>query len=735
MEEVALSHFKDLDDSGKWPDSITDSVRTYLVKKGPMRVKLNFPRNTDGRKFSESYYYRKLTNGEHVNREWLIYSEAKDKVYCFCCRLFSVHYCHLNQDGFNDWKNLSGNLKQHELSTGHLDNIKKWYELKRNLDSFTTIDHVNQKKINAEKEHWRNVLKRIIAIILYLAENNDAFRGKNSVIYKENNGKFLALIEMVAKFDTVMQEHVRRIQSREIHDHYLGPQIQNELIEIIAKNIRQEIIHRIKKNKYFAVLLDCTPDLSHKEQMSLIIRTVESCQEETVFISEYFIGFQHINTSKTGENLANNLKSQIESLGLDLNNCRGQCYDNAANMVGKNKGVKSHILKEYPRAFFLPCSAHSLNLLLSDMAVVVPSAMTFFGTIQRIYTLFSASVERWAILLKHLQQDGTSTDGLTVKSISETRWECRLEAVKPIRFQISEINGALEEIGRETKDPKIKSEALSLASYEFTFEFVLSTVIWYDILSAINKVSKSLQSEKMDLATSIQFLSGLRDFLLKYRDDGFRTAKHVSFELCEEKGIDPTFKETRKCIKKQQFVYESKDTDVTNAETKFYRDYFLPVLDQGITSIDARFNEAKFINDNFGFLFNLQDIKQDLILLKEKCKQVKLLLIDDIDDEELYEELKLFINFEHDQQTKNNPLNYLKIINKTSNAFPNLNVICRIFLTLPITTATAERSFSKLKIIKNYLRTTMIQNRLSDLALISIEKKKNSRIFRLPNCD
>lgn len=47
----------------------------------------------------------------------------------------------------------------------------------------------------------------------------------------------------------------------------------------------------------------------------------------------------------------------------------------------------------------------------------------------------------------------------------------------------------------------------------------------------------------------------------------------------------------------------------------------------------------------------------------------------------------------------------------------------KVFLTLPVTTASAESNLSKLKIIKNYLRTTMGQERLSNLSLISIESE------------
>lgn len=56
-------------------------------------------------------------------------------------------------------------------------------------------------------------------------------------------------------------------------------------------------------------------------------------------------------------------------------------------------------------------------------------------------------------------------------------------------------------------------------------------------------------------------------------------------------------------------------------------------------------------------------------------------------------------------------------------AFPNVSIALRIYCTLPTTSASCERSFSKLKIIKTYLRSTMSQERLSGLAILAIENK------------
>ena len=54
-------------------------------------------------------------------------------------------------------------------------------------------------------------------------------------------------------------------------------------------------------------------------------------------------------------------------------------------------------------------------------------------------------------------------------------------------------------------------------------------------------------------------------------------------------------------------------------------------------------------------------------------------------------------------------------------AYPNCGIALRIFLTIPVAEASYERSFSKLKIIKNYLRSSIGQERLSALAIISME--------------
>ncbi len=440
VADVDDSFQPDIFDPRYW-DSLDPKQIDILAQKGPRRdlsIKKG-PKDRYSRRFSALFYTRFLSNGEHCDRDWLVYSKKLDRVFCFGCKLFTKGHQkgQLANEGCNDWIHLSTRLKEHETSADHVLNMTTWYELRSRLQKHQTIDKAAQRQLEKEKDHWRKVLFRIVCIVKFLAKHNLAFRGTNSKLYEDSNGNFLGLVEMLAEFDPVIQEHVCRITNEETHAHYLDYKIQNELIQLLASSIRSEIVKKIKSSKYFSVILDCTLDASHQEQMSLIIRYVDSSSSH-VCIEESFLGFLDVNDT-TGQGLFDVLENELKLLDLDINDVRGQGYDNGSNMKGKHQGVQKKLLDVNPRAFYSACGCHSLNLTLCDMAKTCGRAKDFFGIIQRIYTTFANSTKKWQILKDNIT-------GLTLKSVLATRWESRVESVKAIRFQCADIREALLQV-------------------------------------------------------------------------------------------------------------------------------------------------------------------------------------------------------------------------------------------------------------------------------------------------
>ncbi|KAK9053417.1 hypothetical protein SSX86_030051 [Deinandra increscens subsp. villosa] len=707
----------DIRDPSQW-NNISCKLRDYLVEKGPLKiVDFKFPKDEGSRSFSSSLYMQKMKNGEKYERKWLVYSIDLDRVFCFCCKLFDVNSCKskLAKEGSNDWRNIAIKLKNHESSNEHRINLSRWIELETRLGKNKTIDEQTQDRINQEKEYWKNVLTRIIAVVKALGKSNLAFRGKKEKLNQENNGNFLTMIEMLGEFDPVMQEHIRKVNNNEIQNHYLGHNMQNELIDLLANEIKNRIVRKVKESKYFSIILDCTPDTSHKEQMSIILRCVDT-SSTPIEVKEYFLEFLEVDDT-TGKGLFDSIIKEINRMGLDINNVRGQGYDNGSNMKGKHQGVQKRLLDVNPRAFYTPCGCHSLNLVLCDMASSCSKASDFFGVIQRTCTIFS-STKRWKILKDHITK-------FTLKPLSQTRWESRLESVKAIRYQAPEIRDALLALRDDCDDHKIKSEAKCLALYEFeNFEFLVGMIIWYDVLFAINDVSKNLQAKDMCIDDAIVQLNDLMCYFQEYRNNGFEKAIVEAEILAIKLNVEPVFRE-RRIIRRNKRFDENVDNECVKTPIELFKtDYFLYIVDHAISSLKSRFDQFKEYESIFGFLFSVKKLKAlSDDILKQHCLNLENSLKHDasfdIDGQDLFQELlflRHIIRIERD--TLINIINFIKKFN----SFPNAYIAYRVILTIPVTVASAERSFSKLKLLKNYLRSTMSQERLNGLALLSIEK-------------
>jgi Domain of unknown function (DUF4371) len=139
----------------------------------------------------------------------------------------------------------------------------------------STLDSGLAKQIKEEQLYWRNVLERVVAVICTLAERGLAFRGENETFESPNNGNYLGLLDLIAKFDPFLSNHIKQYGNRGSGSpSYLSKTVCDEFIQFMANRVRNSILDDLRKAGYFSLSVDSTPDLSRVNQPTVIVRYV-----------------------------------------------------------------------------------------------------------------------------------------------------------------------------------------------------------------------------------------------------------------------------------------------------------------------------------------------------------------------------------------------------------------------------------------------------------------------------
>jgi hypothetical protein len=368
-------------------------------------------------------------------------------------------------------------------------------------------------------------------------------------------------------------------------------------------------------------------------------------------------------------------------------------------MKGKYKGVQSRLRAINPRALYMPCACHSFNLTLCDMAKSCSKVDSFFRIVQRIYILFAGSTKKWKFLLDHVE-------GLIVKSLCNTCWKSRIKSVATIRYQAPQLRAALLALSKDKDvEAKDRSDAKNLFKVLGSFEFIFGMVIWHNVLFVVNKISKKLQSPSMCIESIMQHIQGIMDYFETYRNDGFASSMINAKEIAFEMGVEPSFPVKRRAIRKKYFDENNNEEAILDSEKQFKIFYFMVIIDMTIHSLKARFDQLESFRELFGFLMTSKAL--DGPELKVCCTTLAAVFsqrgLSDFDLNDLISELSV-LQF----TLPDTPMTAMKIFEfAKADCYPNASIAYRILFTIPVTVASAERSFSKLKLLKNYLRSTM----------------------------
>ena len=718
-------------DIGLLADSLTTEQVEVAVRRGPDKHPYQFPCDNTGRSFPSSVLRAKLQNGEITPRDWLVWSIAKQSLYCFPCRLFSKlpqatrsnlasAHGHSVSDG---WKKLYDKIPEHERSSSHKQCYMQWRQLQKSMAEGSTIDALMLENMKSNMDMWKQILHRILDVTLFLGERGLAFRGNSQIVGDHRNGNFLGILELIGRYDPVIGNHLEKVKkSQTAHErlqaHYLSADSQNEFITCCAQKVLDVILHEVESAKYYSIIVDATPDSAHIEQTVFILRYVHlNADLDTFEVHERFLAFVDCN-KKTGKDIAELIIGTLKKHSIPLTKCRGQGYDNGSNMSGSYKGAQAIILKDNPFAMFSPCGCHSLNLCGVHSAECCAQVITFFGVVQKLYNLFSSSPQRWQIL--------TSSIGCSLHNPSQTRWSARVDSVKPFAAHLPGIMSALTQVQGLNLTPETRSDVAGTISYLSSFESVLMASIWLKILTAINFRNLLLQAREATLDIEVANIRDLIDDLKVLRSKWEEILSECKL-VAERCGVEQSLRLAETKRKRRRRLPDRTvliDDDQPNPQEEFKRSVFYVVIDCIIANLTTRYEAAKNLDELFSVLWKYLDMSTEDVRIAAKRVADKYAIDISADLLNELEHLKT-IHVANLGQKSLSPFDLLNRLHalKVESLFPNVVIMLRIFCTLPVTVAQAERSFSTLARVKNVLRSTMCQERLTSLGMLAVECK------------
>ena len=262
-------------------------------------------------------------------------------------------------------------------------------------------------------------------------------------------------------------------------------------------------------------------------------------------------------------------------------------------------------------------------------------------------------------------------------------------------------------------------QAHGLKTYFQSFNSVLLLTFWTKVLQCIEDRNIISQSSTISLdvqAANIKELEGEIALLRSSWNNFLKEATAVATDMGK---IEV---KTRK--RKRFFDEQQTETEVQSPEDLFRDKVFNAAMDSIMPLLETRFQSMQQICSEFCVLWKFREMPEDSI--KEACKNLTEKYKSDL-TESLQDQI-LHIKKIYSATFKEN-LGSLDLLNAIyemglQSIYGDLCILLRIFLSMPVTVAGGERAFSKFKLIKNYLRSKMSQERLNRLAMLSIELAK-----------
>jgi hypothetical protein len=314
----------------------------------------------------------------------------------------------------------------------------------------------------------------------------------------------------------------------------------------------------------------------------------------------------------------------------------------------------------------------------------------------------------------------------TLQRAGATRWGSHLRSISSLITLFRATQMTLDDLVANGPN-KIQGEAKSVGKAMTRFDFVYCLLLMHDIMKITEFLCQSLQKKAIDILNALNFLSITKSKLQEMREDGWDDFIARVESFCDEHNIDMPdmsnryMEGTSRSCQQRDFI--------TNEH--YYRVNILnAIIDFQLAELDNRFSEQSLelliLSATFDPRDNFQSFK-----IEDVCNlALKFYPLDFASGELLALEMEcgyFLVDIPRDRRfeklTSVSDLCRRLVETRKSAFFPMIYRLICLVLTLPVSTATTERAFSSMNIIKNKLRNKIEDEFLDDLMLLYIEKE------------
>ena len=497
----------------------------------------------------------------------------------------------------------------------------------------------------------------------------------------------------------------------------------------MAHHIIRDLISDVRSHRFYAIIVDEYTDIANNEQLTFCLRWVD----KELSAHEDFIGFYKI-PDISALTIFSVIKDIILRLQLSWEDCRGQCYDGASNMLGAKSGVGKRVQEMQPKAHITHCQAHSLNLGVKDMASKCKLLSDTMNTSREIVKLIKYSPKRQNLLgeIKSNVEEAAEdiSPVLGILPLCPTRWAVRANCFHRILENYSALLQEWDICLDTNLSSEVRARILGCKAQMTDFNFFLGLHLSHLLFAHTDNLSKTLQHEKLSAATGHHIASLVKKTIASIRndesfDDFYETVLH-------KKEVHPSVSEPtlprRKRAPVRFEIGSGEPSFASSAKDEFRRIYF-EAIDLLLSAIDQRFN-----TQNFHAYIQLESLLLKCLNSKDYDDELAYITAtygDDIDVSVLSSQMSIFKLFMENVECIcfEDILRHIQKLSESEKSLiSEIVVICKLLQINPATSSTGERSFSTARRLKTWLRSTMSQQRFNSLAVLNTHKLRTDNL-------